>query len=70
MFDIVRFTLADTHTPILSRRSPQLTNGHGYGGADEIAWEQSMPLGDLFIALLEKAWNIQINRRRESLSPK
>ena len=55
---------------ILARRSPQLTNGHGLGGADERARVDDMPLGDVFTATLLKAWAIQDARRRESMSPK
>ena len=55
---------------ILARRSPQLTNGHGRGGADELAWAEGMPLGDVFTQIMCKAWDIQDARRRESMSPK
>ncbi|KAI0340352.1 cysteine proteinase [Trametopsis cervina] len=55
---------------IAARKSPQLTNGHGRGGQYERAWEQGMPLGDVFVALLRRAWDIQENQKRESMSPK
>ncbi|EJD05549.1 cysteine proteinase [Fomitiporia mediterranea MF3/22] len=68
--DIVRFSLPDIYAPILSRRSPQLTNGHGQGGAAERDWEQGMPLGDIFVHLMLKAWNAQDERSHLSMSPK
>ncbi|KAI0674599.1 hypothetical protein C8Q78DRAFT_605655 [Trametes maxima] len=55
---------------ILARRSPQLTNGHGLGGSDEIEWIEGMPLGDIFTTLMRKAWGIQDAKRRETMSPK
>ncbi|TBU29366.1 cysteine proteinase [Dichomitus squalens] len=55
---------------ILARRSPQLTNGHGIGGADELAWTEGMPLGDIFTTIMRKAWDIQDAKRRETMSPK
>ena len=70
LVDIVRFSLPDTYTPISSRRSPQLTNGHGVGGEAEHDWEKGMPLGDAFVQLLQKAWRIQDEKRRQSLSPR
>ncbi|GJE93744.1 ubiquitin carboxyl-terminal hydrolase [Phanerochaete sordida] len=51
-------------------RSPQLTNGHGLGGKYEHERVQEMPLGDVFIATMQKAWAIQQNHRRESMSPR
>ncbi|KAI0747091.1 hypothetical protein C8Q80DRAFT_1179265 [Daedaleopsis nitida] len=56
--------------PILARRSPQLTNGHGLGGPDEREWAEGMPLGDVFTRVMRKAWESQEARRRESQSPK
>ncbi|KAI0826228.1 hypothetical protein BC629DRAFT_1587063 [Irpex lacteus] len=55
---------------IAARNSPQLTNGHGRGGEFERPWEQGMPLGDVFLALLQKAWGIQQSHVRQSISPK
>ena len=55
---------------ILSRRSPQLTNGHGLGGSDEMEREDGMPLGDVFITIMRKAWDAQDAKRRETMSPK
>ncbi|KAI0777373.1 hypothetical protein BD413DRAFT_467236 [Trametes elegans] len=56
--------------PILAKRSPQLTNGHGFGGSHELEWEEGMPLGDIFTTLMRKAWGIQDAKRRETMSPK
>lgn len=55
---------------ILACRSPQLTNGHGYGGTDEHEWTEGMPLGDIFATIMRKAWDIQEAKRRESMNPK
>ncbi|KAI0824848.1 hypothetical protein BC628DRAFT_1321380 [Trametes gibbosa] len=55
---------------ILAKRSPQLTNGHGLGASDELAWSEGMPLGDIFITIMRKAWGIQDAKRREAMSPK
>ncbi|KAH9887258.1 hypothetical protein C8Q73DRAFT_713365 [Cubamyces lactineus] len=56
--------------PILAKRSPQLTNGHGLGGSDELEWTEGMPLGDIFTTIMRKAWGIQDAKRRETMSPK
>ncbi|RDX46100.1 cysteine proteinase [Lentinus brumalis] len=55
---------------ILAKRSPQLTNGHGRGGDDEMEWTEGMPLGDIFTTIMKKAWDIQDAKRRETMSPK
>lgn len=47
-----------------------LTNGHRLGGQDERGWVEGMPLGDIFIVIMQKAWTAQAVRRRESISPK
>ncbi|CDO71178.1 hypothetical protein BN946_scf184845.g48 [Trametes cinnabarina] len=57
-------------SPILAKRSPQLTNGHGLGGSDELEWTEGMPLGDIFTTIMRKAWGIQDAKRRETMSPK
>ncbi|KAF8801090.1 cysteine proteinase [Phlegmacium glaucopus] len=57
-------------TPIVSRRSPQLTNGHNLGGIYEQPWVNTMPIGDMFLNVMYKSWDIQENRRKEVLSPK
>ncbi|EKM76523.1 hypothetical protein AGABI1DRAFT_108823 [Agaricus bisporus var. burnettii JB137-S8] len=58
-----------SNTPLISRRSPQLTNGHGRGGVDERI-PVTMPIGDRFIDILYRAWDVQSQRSRESLNPK
>lgn len=68
--DMVLFKLSDSYLPVSPRRSPQLTNGHGQGGQWEQQWEKGMPLGDIFIKLMGKAWGIQERRERVSLSPR
>ncbi|THH10626.1 hypothetical protein EW145_g1190 [Phellinidium pouzarii] len=68
--DIVHFSLPETYAPVSARRSPQLTNKHGFGGEAERAWEQGMPLGDVFVCLMVEAWNRQDERARTSMSPK
>jgi hypothetical protein len=68
--DIVRFSLPESHLPICSRRSPQLTNGHERGGEWEKEWEPSMPLGDVFTAMMVRAWECQEEQRRINLTPR
>ena len=51
-------------------KSPALTNGHGLAGQYEHQWIQGMPLGDVFLATMQKAWGIQASHTRESMSPK
>ena len=57
-------------TPIISRRSPQLTNGHNLAGSYEKAWVNTMPIGDMFLTVMYKAWMSQGGRTREIISPK
>jgi hypothetical protein len=57
-------------SPIASWRSPLLTNGHGLGGKYEQDWEEGMLIGDSFVTVMQNSWDIQQNRRRESISPK
>ncbi|EMD34764.1 hypothetical protein CERSUDRAFT_116959 [Gelatoporia subvermispora B] len=59
-----------TGSSIIARRSPQLTNGHGLGGQYERARVEGMPLGDIFIQTMQKAWSMQDSRQRGSMSPK
>ncbi|KAJ3762308.1 hypothetical protein EV360DRAFT_35960 [Lentinula raphanica] len=59
-----------SHTPLASQRSPQLTNGHDLGGIYEQKWDNSMPIGDVFITTMYRAWEAQRLRKRESMSPK
>jgi hypothetical protein len=60
------------HSNVLlaSQRSPQLTNGHELGGSFEQEWVDSMPIGDVFIGIMYRAWEAQRLRKRESLSPR
>ncbi|KAF9041248.1 hypothetical protein BJ165DRAFT_1487950 [Panaeolus papilionaceus] len=57
-------------TPILPQRSPQLTNGHNIAGKYEQPWVNMMPIGDVFLTIMYKAWDMQDARRRDYLSPK
>jgi len=57
-------------TPIVSRRSPQLTNGHNLAGAYEQSWVNNMPIGDRFLTVLYQAWQSQGARRRDVISPR
>ncbi|KDQ60124.1 hypothetical protein JAAARDRAFT_32498 [Jaapia argillacea MUCL 33604] len=77
LYDLAHFTpippnLVDaTSTPPISpRRSPQLTNGHGFGGEEERAWVEGMPVGDVFLKMMLRAWDSQAERRRECMSPR
>ncbi|TRM57438.1 hypothetical protein BD626DRAFT_574487 [Schizophyllum amplum] len=55
---------------LLSQRSPQLTNAHTQAGEYEQEWSDMMPIGDVFIQTMYKAWDTQNNLRRENISPK
>ena len=57
-------------SPIVSRRSPQLTNGHNLAGSYEQPWVDSMPIGDMFLTVMYKAWDSQAAKRKDVLSPK
>ncbi|KIM42391.1 hypothetical protein M413DRAFT_70760 [Hebeloma cylindrosporum] len=57
-------------TPIISRRSPQLTNGHNLAGEYVQPWVNTMPIGDRFLTVLYQAWQSQGSRRRDVASPK
>jgi hypothetical protein len=61
---------SDYFAPIDPRRSPLLTNGHGLAGKYDREWVEGMPLGDVFVRVMRRAWSIQHSRRREILSPK
>ncbi|KAJ6508689.1 hypothetical protein C8R45DRAFT_449905 [Mycena sanguinolenta] len=63
-------TQAHSATLLASRRSPQLTNGHDLAGEYEKQWVNTMPIGDMFVNVLHRAWEAQYRRRRENLSPK
>ncbi|KAJ3855411.1 peptidase C19, ubiquitin carboxyl-terminal hydrolase 2 [Lentinula lateritia] len=58
-----------SNTLLASQRSPQLTNGHELGGIYEKKWDNSMPVGDVFISIMYRAWAAQRLRKRESMSP-
>ena len=68
--DIVRFSLPESYAPVSSRRSPQLTNGHGVGGEWECDGVDGMPLGDAFVQLMLKAWKAQDERARTTMMPR
>ncbi|KAJ3537217.1 hypothetical protein NMY22_g5682 [Coprinellus aureogranulatus] len=57
-------------TLIAGQRSPQLTNGHNLSGPYEKPWVNTMPIGDVFLSIMYKAWNAQARRERVSLSPR
>ena len=62
--------VSNTPSAIAAYRSPELTNGHGHGGQYDHEWVEGMPLGDVFVSVLQKAWRIQYSHKRESMSPK
>ena len=76
LYDLVHFVSNDqpfqtqTSGPILAKRSPQLTNGHGLGASADHNPVDSMPLGDAFIRFLLHAWSIQDDRKRETATPR
>ena len=55
---------------LLSQRSPELTNAHSQAGEYEREWVDMMPIGDVFIDTMYKAWDNQKNLKRENMSPK
>ncbi|KAF9226350.1 cysteine proteinase [Gyrodon lividus] len=59
-----------SHISVASRRSPELTNGHGLGGEYDQPWAAGLPIGDQFISVVQRAWDIRNSRKRESMSPK
>ncbi|KAJ7669344.1 hypothetical protein DFH06DRAFT_1084066 [Mycena polygramma] len=63
-------TQAHSATLLASRRSPQLTNGHDLAGEYEQKWVNTMPIGDMFLSVLNRAWEAQYKRKRENISPK
>ncbi|EKM57052.1 uncharacterized protein PHACADRAFT_160590 [Phanerochaete carnosa HHB-10118-sp] len=68
---LVSFEELTPNNPSLAPyRSPQLTNGHGVAGKYEHEWVEGMPLGDVFLATMQKAWGIQQSHRRETMSPR
>ncbi|KAG7446980.1 cysteine proteinase [Guyanagaster necrorhizus] len=59
-----------SETHLASRRSPLLTNGVKAAGKDKQDWVATMPIGDVFVNVMLKAWDAQRNKRRESQSPR
>ncbi|KAE9390317.1 peptidase C19, ubiquitin carboxyl-terminal hydrolase 2 [Gymnopus androsaceus JB14] len=55
---------------LASQRSPLLTNGHQLAGIYDQKWVNSMPIGDVFIGVMYRAWEAQRLRKRESQSPR
>ncbi|KAJ2930968.1 hypothetical protein H1R20_g6120, partial [Candolleomyces eurysporus] len=55
---------------LAGQRSPQLTNGHHLSGPYEKPWVNTMPIGDVFLSVMYKAWDQQARRQREILSPR
>ncbi|KAJ2919019.1 hypothetical protein MD484_g1447, partial [Candolleomyces efflorescens] len=55
---------------LAGQRSPQLTNGHHLSGPYEQPWVNTMPIGDVFLSVMYKAWDQQARRQREILSPR
>lgn len=76
LYDLVHFHpnsrpfQTETSGPILAKRSPQLTNGHGLGAEADHSPINSMPLGGAFVRFLLRAWTIQDGRMREIATPK
>ncbi|KIK01711.1 hypothetical protein K443DRAFT_6641 [Laccaria amethystina LaAM-08-1] len=74
--DVVHFTTIPpsvqrfSSTPLASRRSPQLTNGHHLTEEWDKPWVNSMPIGDMFLSLMYRSWEAQARRQREVLSSK
>ncbi|KAJ6616477.1 hypothetical protein B0H10DRAFT_2037202 [Mycena sp. CBHHK59/15] len=63
-------TQSHSATLLASRRSPQLTNGHDLAGEYEQKWVNTMPIGDMFLNVVHRAWEAQSHRRRENISPR
>ncbi|KAI6007873.1 peptidase C19, ubiquitin carboxyl-terminal hydrolase 2 [Pisolithus marmoratus] len=61
---------SSTDIPVASHRSPELTNGHGVGGDFERPQTDGLTICDTFINLMLRAWNMQHNGDRDSLSPR
>ncbi|KAK1235865.1 hypothetical protein PQX77_000895 [Marasmius sp. AFHP31] len=59
-----------SNNALVSQRSPQLTNGHTWAGVHQRDRVEGMPIGDVFVNLMQRAWGVQRNRSRESLSPR
>ncbi|KIK94722.1 hypothetical protein PAXRUDRAFT_827701 [Paxillus rubicundulus Ve08.2h10] len=59
-----------SHIPVASHRSPQLTNGHGLGGEYDQPWISGLSIGDHFIRVVQRAWDVQNSGKRENMTPK
>ncbi|KIY45106.1 cysteine proteinase [Fistulina hepatica ATCC 64428] len=70
--DLVQFLpLSRPHLhAILPQRSPQLTNGREQAGEYMQPPVDDMPVGDVFLTMMLKAWDAQAHLLRESMSPK
>ncbi|KAG1769370.1 peptidase C19, ubiquitin carboxyl-terminal hydrolase 2 [Suillus occidentalis] len=68
--DIPPAVQLSTSVPVISHRSPELTNGHGLAGHYERPWTPGLPIGDRFVTLLRQAWAMQDDRQRNYLKPK
>lgn len=68
--DIPPAVQLSTSVPVVSHRSPELTNGHGLAGHYERPWTPGLPIGDRFVTLLRQAWAMQDDRQRNYLKPK
>lgn len=55
--------------PSASHRSPLIVNGRGPEESQH-EWVQGMPIGDVFLHTLERAWQMRDERGRSSMSPK
>ncbi|TFL00840.1 hypothetical protein BDV98DRAFT_605027 [Pterulicium gracile] len=56
---------------VMARRSPLLMNSHGIGAqGDKQEYVEGMALGDVFVVVMQKAWNVQNERLRQSMSPR
>lgn len=53
---------------LIPQKSPLLTNGQG--GKFEQPWVKTMPIGDVLLDILLAAWKSQLQRGRETISPK
>jgi hypothetical protein len=56
--------------PIVPSRSPQLMNGHSFAGHHKLPPVGGMPIGDVFLDTLDRAWFAQACRRRDIQSPR
>ncbi|KIY71385.1 cysteine proteinase [Cylindrobasidium torrendii FP15055 ss-10] len=57
-------------TLLYARRSPLLTNGTKLAGEFKEEWVDTMPIGDIFINTMLRAWDAQRNQRRENQTPR